>query len=182
VKLKKRKWLILGGSGLVLTLVLVTMLFNLRSPQNLHYRVDMADRGTPLRTVTIYYLAADLLALAPQQREILSGNSRREQAQALVEYLSRSSLGLRAPLPSGTDLVHYFEDTEGLAVLNFNERIGMVRGRGIAEERLRLSALVRTMAENMGGVKRVRLLMLGRPLESWGAHLVPEPELEVSEW
>ena len=142
----------------------------------------MADRGTPLRTVTIYYLAADSLALAPQQREILGGKSRREQAQALVKYLSQSSGGLRAPLPPGTDLVHYFEDTDGLAVLNFNERIAVVRGQGIAEERLRLSALVRTMAENMSGVKRVRLLMLGRPLEGWGAHLVPELELEASEW
>jgi spore germination protein GerM len=182
VKLKKRGWIILGGAGFVAALVLVIMLMNLRSPQILHYRVDMADRGTPLRTVTIYYLASDSLALAPQQREVLGGQSRREQAQALVKYLSQSSQGLRAALPPGTELVHYFEDTGGLAVLNFNERIGAVRGQGIAEERLRLSALVRTMAENMGEVKRVRLLMLGRPLDSWGAHLVPELELEVSEW
>ena len=177
-----RVWAILAGTGVVVTVVLLVMLMNLRSPQTLRYRMDLADRGPELRTVTIYYLEPDSPALAPLQREVLGGRTPRELAGDLVAYLSQSSQGYRAPLPPGTTLLHYFEDGEGQLTLNFNARIGAVRGSGITEERLRLSALVRTLAENIGATKQIRLLMLGRPLERWGAHLVPGSDLEVSAW
>lgn len=179
---RKQRILVLGGSTLVVTLVLVIMLVNLRAPQTFYTRMDLNALGPELRTVTIYYLAPDSLALAPLQREVVAGRSRRELARDLVDYLSQSSQGYRAPLPPGTDLMHYFEGGDGQAVLDFNERIASVRGSGIAEERLRLAALVRTMSENMGDLKQLRLLMLGRPLDQWGAHLVPGSEVEVNAW
>jgi hypothetical protein len=47
---------------------------------------------------------------------------------------------------------------------------------------LKLSALTRTLAENLDGVERLRLLVNGQPLVRWGEHLRPGPVLEVSAW
>jgi spore germination protein GerM len=162
-------------------LVLVILLLQLREPAVLRYRVDLEAPGTELRTVTVYYLDADSLSLAPVKREVLGGTSRRVLAQDLVTYLGEAPDRYRAPLPGGTRLLHFFEDGEGEVILDFNAPITTIQGRGIAEERLRLSALVHTLAENVSGVDQIRLLVLGRPLEYWGEHLAIET-LEVSRW
>jgi len=182
MKSRRRLWIGLGAAAVVAAGVALIMLARLHEPQVLRYRVDLSSRGTELQTVTIYYLAADSLALVPREREVLGGNPRRVLAQDLVTYLTESPEGLRAPLPGGSRLLNFFEDGQGEAVLNFNEGIGGVRGRGITEERLRLAALVRTVSENVGGVDRMRFLILGRPLDRWGSHLSLAPTLEVEAW
>lgn len=182
MKRSRRFWFIVGGTAVAAAAVLLVMLARLHEPQVLRYRVDLAGRGTELQTVTIYYLAADSLALVPREREVLGGGPRRTLAQNLVEYLTESPEGLRSPLPAGVRLLNFFEDGQGEAILNFNEGIAGVRGRGITEERLRLAAVIRTVAENVGGVDRMRFLILGRPLEQWGDHLALEPTLEVQAW
>jgi spore germination protein GerM len=179
MRIPSRKWVILGLAGLAVAVVSVIMLLNLRSTQPLRYRVDLNRRGDELRTVTLYFLEADSLKLVPVRREVLAGRSRRELAQDLVTHLARPLEPLRAPLPPGTRLLHFFENGSGEVVLNFNAQIEYLSGEGIGEERLRLSALTRTLAENVSGVRRVRLLVLGRALERWGSHLEPVGALEV---
>ena len=64
--------------------------------------------------------------------------------------------------------------TEGGALnaeLPCNEQIEAVHGASLYEERLRLTALFRSMTENLDGVRSLRLLVHGRPVEQWGAHL-----------
>ena len=152
--------------------------------QDLRERINAGgfDRGVGLATVTVYYLASDSLGLVAREREVLDGLPRPDLARDLVGYLADPPPGLRSPLPRGTRLLHFFEDGDGEAILNFDDGITKVRGRSIPEERLRLSALTRTLADNLPELARVRLMVHGRPLTRWGSHLEPGPSLEVRSW
>jgi spore germination protein GerM len=178
----RRLWLILGAAGLVLAVAVFFVLRGLREPQPLRYRLDLTERGAAVAPVTVYYLAADSLALVPAPRHVLGEGSRRQMAEELVSYLSEDTDTERAPLPPGTRVIHFFETGDGEAVVDLNARFQDVRAEGIREERMRLSALVRTLAENLDGVERIRILVHGRPLDRWGEHLEPGPVLEVDAW
>jgi hypothetical protein len=178
----RRLWLVLGALGVVRALSVWVTLHSLREPQPLRYRLDLAERGTGLNTVTVYTLAPDSLVLVPLDRHVLAEDTRREMVEELVAYLSEAADPALAPLPEGTRVLHFFEDGEGEAVIDFNARFEDMRAAGIREERLKLTALVRTLAENLDGVERIRILVNGRPLDRWGDHLKPEPVLEVDAW
>jgi spore germination protein GerM len=171
-----------GLLALLLAAGLLSVLDRMREPAPLRYRVDLADRGVGLSTMTVYYLAADSLLLVARELEVLEGLPRPDLARDLVECLADPPRGLRSPLPEGTRLLHYFEDGEGEGILNFNDRITEIDGGSIAEERLRLSAFTRTLADNLPGLTRLRLMVHGRPLTRWGLHLEPGPALEVRSW
>lgn len=166
----------------VATLVVAIVFVNLRQPDSVHYQLDLTGRGTALRPVVVYFVSADSAALAPGRREVLAEESRQDLARDLVAFLSRPTPGLETPLPPGTELLHYFEDGEGTAVLDFNDRFAAVEGKGILDERLRLSAFVRTLGENLPNIRAIRVLVEGRPLTTWGEHLEPGSRLEVASW
>jgi hypothetical protein len=172
--MSRRQWGgILLGTGAVAAVALVIMLINLRSPAPLRYRIDLEDRGTRLSTVTVYYLHPQTQALVARDREVLGGRPRREVAANLVDYLSQGSGELAPVLPPGTRLLHFFVTGDGEAILDLSAQVQSVRAAGILEERRKLTAISRTMAENLEGVERVRLLVLGRPLDRWATHLRP---------
>ncbi len=179
---RKFRWIGLGLAVVAAVVVLAVVLSNLRAPQPLRYRLDPGAPGVALRTVTVYVLDPDSLRLEPREREVLAEGDTQRLVEELVGYLSQSSDSARAPLPGGTALLHYFDTGNGEAVLDFNEGLEEVAGSGIREERLKLSALTRTLAENVNGLERVRLLVRGRPLTRWGAHLEPPAVLELATW
>lgn len=175
-----RKWVVWTLAGFAVAAVGVVVLLNLRSaPEPVRYRVDLSRHGVELSTVTLYYLDADSLKLVPVQREVVAARSRRELAQDLVTYLTEPVQGQRAPLPPGTRLEHFFENGTGQATLDFNAQVEYLKANSIEEEELRLTALIRTLGENLSGIKTVQLLALGRPLRHWGSHLQPEGALTV---
>jgi hypothetical protein len=142
----------------------------------------MADPGAELKTVLVYYLEPDSLQLVPRPREVTSGLGRRGMVSDLVSYLSRSEGSYQAPLPEGTQLLHYFEADPGSIVLDLSTSLSNLGARSIEEERLRLTALARTVGENVDGVKRIQLLVLGTPVQQWGRHLRPGPWVDVDQW
>jgi spore germination protein GerM len=180
MNLRDRPWVVWTVAGFAVAAIGVVVLLNLRSTQQpVRYRVDLSRRGPELSTVTLYYLDADSLKLVPVQREVVAAHSRRELAQDLVAYLAEPAGKTRSPLPPGTRLLNFFENGSGQATMNFNAQIEYLEANGIEEEELRLTALTRTLGENLSGVVSVRLLVLGRPLSHWGSHLRPEGPLEV---
>ena len=174
--------LLFGALGSALAVGLIVLGLNLRAPHALRQPLDMADPGPELKTVLVYYLEADSLRLVPRPREVTSGLGRRGMVSDLVHYLSRSEGSYEAPLPEGTELLHYFEADPGSIVLDFNTPLSNLGARSIDEERLRLTALARTVGENVDGVKRIQLLVLGTPIEQWGRHLHPGSWVAVDAW
>jgi hypothetical protein len=181
----RRLGLTLLGLALVILGVLSWLLFGLRSPQSLSGGLDVSDPGAALRTVTVYYLEPDTLVLRGEPRQIADGDGVRGLIGELVASLGRSGAGFRAPLPEGTHLLHYFEQTSaagGEIVLDFNSVLETWEGASLREEQLRFTALARTLAENLGRGGRVRLLVEGRPLSRWGRHMRLDAVIELEDW
>jgi hypothetical protein len=175
-------WLLIALAVVAVVGVLV-VLGNLQKPQHLGETLDLEQRGTGLRTLTVYYLSADSLHVEPAARTALSGRSVRVLSQELVTFLSTPGEGLRPPLPAGTRLLHVFQEAGGSElVLDLSAEVRTAEGGSLLEDRLRLTAVARTLAENLEGVRRLRLLVEGRPLESWGRHLRLDPVLELEAW
>jgi len=174
--------ILFGVFGTALAIGLIVLGLNVRAPHSFRQPLDMADPGADLRTVLVYYVETDSLRLVPRPREVTAGAGRRGMMSDLVSYLSRSEGSYEAPLPEGTQLLHYFEADPGSVVLDLSATVTNLGARSIDEERLRLTALARTVGENMDGVKRIRLLVLGTPLERWGRHLDPGPWVNVDQW
>jgi hypothetical protein len=174
--------LLFGVFGTALAVGLIALGLNVRTPHAFRQPLDMTAPGTELKTVLVYYLEADSLRLVPRPREVTSGLGRRGMVSDLVSYLSRSEGSYQAPLPEGTELLHYFEADPGSIVLDLSSSVTNLGARSIDEERLRLTALARTVGENVDGVKRIRLLVLGTPMERWGRHLRPGPWVDVDQW
>jgi hypothetical protein len=174
---------ILVALGAATAIGLILVLSNLQVPQHLGETLDLEQRGTGLRTVTVYYLAADSLQVIPSERVVLSGRSIRVLAEELVGFLSTPGDGVRPPLPEGTRLLHIFLEAGGSElILDLSAEMEISEGGSLLEDRLRLSAVARTLAENLEGVQRLRLLVLGRPLDRWGRHLRLEPVLPLEVW
>jgi hypothetical protein len=174
--------LLFGSLATALVVALAVLSTNLRSPRAFRQPLDTSVPGVELKTVFVYYLAADSLGLVPLPREIAITGSRSAFVAHLVTHLTSSSDRTRAPLPPGTRLLHYFETGDGGAVLDLSAEIGTLTASSIEEEEHRLAALVRTVGGNVPGVTRLRLLMEGHPLDRWGGHVRPAPWVEVDSW
>jgi sporulation and spore germination protein len=181
-RLMGKNVMLFGALGTALAVGLIVLGLNVRAPHTFRQPLDMAAPGTELKTVLVYYLEPDSLRLVPRPREVTSGEGRRGVVNDLVSYLSRPEGSYQAPLPPGTELLHYFEADPGSIVLDLSASVTNLGARSIDEERLRLTALARTIGENVDGVKRIRLLVLGSPLEQWGRHLRPGPWVDVDQW
>ena len=178
----RKNVVLFGVFGTALAAGLIVLGLNVRAPHTFRQPLDMSDPGTGLKTVLVYYVETDSLRLVPRPRDVTSGLGRRGMVSDLVSYLSRSEGSYQAPLPDGTELLHYFEADPGSIVLDLNAPMTNLGARSIDEERLRLTALARTVGENVDGVKRIRLLVLGTPIERWGRHLRPGPWVVVDQW
>lgn len=176
------RWVIAGVLLLVAggMVVVASTLTRLREAQPLAARMDLNDKGSALRTVTVYFVDADTLQLTHALREVAGGEGRAELARELVEQLTLAGPEGEPALPEGTRLLHYFETETGVAVLDFNAEVHAVGGLGILSERMHLDALIRTLAENLVGVDRMQLLVYGQPMVRWGNHIDLPPILEVT--
>lgn len=176
-----RLGLILLGIAVVLLVGFALVVRGLRQPQEFAPGIELAEEGVHLRTTTVYYLAADTLSLAPRERELLVRSSRRALTEDLVGFMTQPAEGVRPALPEDTRLLHVFE-RDGELVLDFSVGLETMASRSVLEDRLRLTAFLRTLVENLDRLERVRLLVHGRPLEVWGAHIRLEPVIDVEAW
>ena len=182
MKIVSRRGWIITGLGLAALLGLGLVLTQLQQPQHFADVMDMKPSGVSLRTVTVYYVASDTLLVVPRERAIVDRGSRKSVVEELILFLSESGADHRAPLPPGTRLNHVFENGEGELVLDFSGPLDAVSGGSVLEDRLRLTALARTLAENVEGLERLRILVHGRPLTHWGRHIHLEPVLIMETW
>lgn len=178
---RRRGWIAIGASAAAAIAVVVTLLLVPREPERLGAPLDLEADGFALRSATVYYLAEDSLSLVPAERHVLGHDTLREQVEDLVDLLASPAAGLRAPLPAGVRLLHVYWSEQTL-VLDFTLALEGMAGMSILEDRLRLSALVRTLAQNVGNADRIRLLVHGRPLTRWGEHLVLDPVIRTEDW
>jgi hypothetical protein len=173
------RWTLALLAGLAAVIVVYLVLDRQRTPPDLRRRADLADPGLTLRSVTLYVVEPDSLLLVPLDREVMAGEGTGAMVRVLVEQLAEPRERLVAPLPEKARVLHCFQVGESELVLDFNAALTAAAEGNIVMEELRLAALCRTLADNLPGVTRVRLLVHGQPLTRWGDHLAIPGVLEV---
>ena len=110
----------------------------------------------------------DKLRLAAVSRELPASSG---PARAALEELIRGEVpaGCERPLPPGTS-VRGIRVSEGAAIVDFSEELVSEFPGGSENEAVTLYAIVNTLT-SLPTVKRVQILVEGKPISSIGGHL-----------
>jgi hypothetical protein len=126
----------------------------------------------PTEQVTLYVAYDDAGILRPQAANIPSPSARQQRAEELVRallavYLSKDS---PHPLAPGADVRAVYLVDPGLAVVDLNAPFANGHRSGVLEEELTVSSLIQTLAANIPGILRVKILVEGRERDTLAGH------------
>lgn len=126
----------------------------------------------PTEQVTLYIAHDDAGILRPQAASIALPSTRQQRAEELVRsllsiYLSKGSPHALAP---GADLRAVYLVDPGLAVIDLNAPFANGHRSGVLEEELTVTSLIQTLAANIPGILRVKILVEGRERDTLAGH------------
>ena len=126
----------------------------------------------PTEQVTLYVAYDDPGVLRAQPSSIPLPAGRQERAQELL----RALLGLYMdqtsshPLGPGAEIRDVYLVDPGLAVIDTNDAFGDGHRSGVLVEELTVASLVQTLAVNIAGIDRVKILVGGKERETLAGH------------
>lgn len=137
-------------------------------------RVDRDDAGVaervPQREVILYFGSMDGFSLVAEAREVNDGDER----QLITEIVRALGEGPRDELipvlPQGTRLLGY-DVQETVATLDFSNALVAAHPGGSMSELLTIYGLANTLAVNFPHIRKVRILVEGRPVETLKGHV-----------
>jgi hypothetical protein len=126
----------------------------------------------PTEPVTLYVAYDDPGSLRAQGASIPLPAGRQERAQELLRallglYLEKSS---SHPLGAGAEIRDVYLVDPGLAVIDTNDAFADGHRSGILVEELTVASMVQTLAANIPGINRVKILVGGKERETLAGH------------
>jgi spore germination protein GerM len=126
----------------------------------------------PTETVTLYIADDAAGTLHAQSAQIPLPGGRQQRAEELLRTLLRiyQQPGAAHPLAPAADVRSIYLVAPGAAVIDLNIAFADQHRSGILDEQLTVNSLVETLAANVPGVSRVRILVEGNPRETLAGH------------
>jgi sporulation and spore germination protein len=126
----------------------------------------------PTEQVTLYVASDEPGVLRAQAASIPLPAGRQERAQELLRallglYLDKSS---SHPLGPGSEVREVYLVDPGLAVIDLNDAFADGHRSGVLIEELTVASLVQTLAANIPGINRVKILVGGKERETLAGH------------
>ena len=121
----------------------------------------------------ILYVADDAAGvLRAQGAKIPLPGGRQQRAEELLRALLRiyQQPGSPHPLPPAADVRSIYLISTGAAVIDLNAAFADQHRSGILEEQLTVNSLVQTLAANVTGITRVRILVEGKTRYTLAGH------------
>lgn len=165
--MKRLFWIGLIGAGLIGGIILVRGLSRV-AEQAPRGRVEgEAVAGAPLRAVRLYFGASDRVALIPEERTIVDPGGSEKLAEAIAaEVLKGSERGAGvAAFSSATKVRAFYLAPDGTGYLDLSADFLRTWPRGDGLEWVGLGSLVRSITENVPGVRSVYILVQGKTVE-----------------
>jgi hypothetical protein len=135
------------------------------------------------RAVQLYFASPGGDSLMAEPRELIEPSTLRERVAALVRELDRGpARGGVAVLPAGTSVRFAYQDPDGLLTVDLSRSFVQGFRGGAGAEYLAVASLVRTLAANLPGVKRVLLVCGGEPLATLGGHVPLDRPINASDF
>ena len=124
------------------------------------------------RIVTLYFSEQEEEYLVGEKREILKRGKVEEEAKETIIELIKGPKGSFIPtLPSRTKLLTLQIDQEGLAKVNFDPVLSKEHPGGSSAEMMTIYSIVNSLTLNFPQIKRVQILIDGKPVESIAGHI-----------
>lgn len=126
----------------------------------------------PTETVTLY-VADDATGMVhPQSAQIPLPGGRQQRAEELLRALLRiyQQPGAQHPLAPAADIRSIYLVAPGVAVIDLNTAFADQHRSGIIDEQLTVNSLIETLAVNIPGVSRVRILVDGKTRDTLAGH------------
>jgi spore germination protein GerM len=126
----------------------------------------------PTETVTLYIADDAAGTLRAQSAQIPLPSGRQQRAEELLRALLRiyQQPGASHPLAPAADIRSIYLVAPGAAVIDLNTAFADQHRSGILDEQLTVNSLVETLAVNVPGVNRVRILVEGNARETLAGH------------
>jgi spore germination protein GerM len=176
-----------GGKILFLLILIGIGLIILFHQQIYHSIKPLFERWGVLierREVLLYFSDSDGEFLIGEKREILKKHEVKEEAkEAILELIKGPRGKLVTTLPPRTKLLNLQISEAGLAKVNFNQALSKDHPGGSSAEMMTVYSIVNSLSKNFPKIKRVQILIDGKPIESIAGHLSlmqpisPKPDL-----
>lgn len=124
----------------------------------------------PQREVLLYFASQDGFSLVAEAREVPETG----EEQLVMEIIQALGVGpqvkLGPILPPGTRLLGYSQQ-DGVATLDFSKELVTAHPGGSMSELLTVYGLVNTLAVNFPHIRKVRILVEEKPVETLKGHV-----------
>ncbi len=147
-------------------------------------RKSLKDSPPPVspareRTVNLYYADPNSEKLASEQRTIPLNRALNQTISTAIKELIKGSKGnLINPIPSNTVLREIRIDSDGVVWADFSSHLSQSHPGGSSAEIMTVYAIVNTILLNFNEVKKVRILIEGKSVDTLAGHInLSEPFL-----
>ncbi|PIV20991.1 MAG: spore gernimation protein [Deltaproteobacteria bacterium CG03_land_8_20_14_0_80_45_14] len=124
------------------------------------------------KEVLLYFSDSEGEYLIGEKREILKKKVVKEEAKEVVIELIKGPKGKLIPtLPPRTKLLTLQINDAGVARVNFNPALSKDHPGGSSAEMMTVYSIVNSLALNFPQIKRVQILIDGKPIETIAGHL-----------
>jgi hypothetical protein len=126
----------------------------------------------PMEQVTVYVAYDSPGELRAQSISIPLAPGRQQRAEALLRGVMSIYIGKDSPHPlaAGAEIRQVFLVDPGIAVIDINSTFVEGQVSGVLPEELTIASLVQTLATNMPGLSRVKILVDGKEQETLAGH------------
>lgn len=171
---KKKSWV--GRLVILLFLIGGVVFFSflfrkeiIRRVEPLMERVEVVKEK---KEVVLYFSNPEGEYLVGEKRKILKKKELREEARELLGELIKGPSGKLIPtLPPRTKCLNVLVNEKGLAKVNFNQSLIKDHPGGSSAEILTAYSIVHSLTQNYPEIKKVQILVDGRPIETLSGHL-----------
>jgi spore germination protein GerM len=136
------------------------------------------------KEVLLYFSASEGEYLIGEKRKILKKSEVKEEAKETIIELIKGPKGKLIPtLPPRSKLLTLQISDAGVAKVNFNAALSRDHPGGSSAEMMTVYSIVNSLALNFPRIKRVQILIEGKPVETITGHLSlrqpvpPKPDL-----
>ncbi len=176
-----------GGKILFLLILMGIGLIAFFHQQIYHSIKPLFERRSILagrKEVLLYFSDSEGEYLIGEKRKILKKNESKEEAKETIVELIKGPRGKLIPtLPPRTKLLTLQINDAGVAKVNFNPALSKDHPGGSSAEMMTVYSIVNSLALNFPKIKRVQILIDGKPIETITGHLslkqpvLPKPDL-----
>jgi hypothetical protein len=126
----------------------------------------------PMEQVTVFVAYDNPGNLREQSISIPLAAGRQQRAEGLLRGLMSIYTGKDSthPLAAGAEIRHVFLMDPGLAVIDINPAFVEGQVSGVLAEELTITSLIQTLATNMPGLTRVKIMVDGKEQQTLAGH------------